>query len=686
MLESGTLLGGRYEIEKRIGSGGMADVYKALDHKLNRRVAVKVLKAEFREDSKFVSKFKVEAQSAAGLMHPNIVNVYDVGDDQGVSYMVMELVEGITLKDYIDRRGRLSAKETISIAIQVSNGIQTAHKNHIIHRDIKPQNIIISREGKVKVTDFGIARAATSNTISSNAMGSVHYASPEQARGGYSDAKSDIYSLGITMYEMLTGDVPFDGDSTVTIALKHLQEEMVPPSKIVPDIPYSLEQIVMKCCQKNPDLRYQNMEELIGDLKLSLVNPNGHFVHIQQVSGDETIFFDQNEMEAIRKYDRHSNDDEQNFGYDEDDDEGDEDEDNDYAGFDDEYRNRDRDVNPKMKKVTKILLIVVIVLIAAMAVFFVGRAVGLFSFGSGSTSSEESGKVTVPNFLGKTFEEAKTEAKKVGLGVKKAGTEKSDQYDTDQVCKQSVAAGEEVEKNTTIELTISSGLSTEGIAVPKVVGYTQEQAEQMLTEAGFVVNSEFKQSSDVEAGIVISQSPEADKTAGKGATVTITVSTGKGTVEVPDLTGKTKDEATQALNSVGLKPGTISEENSSTVEKGLVITQGTAAGKSVKQGSTVAFTISKGDIAREDQVWKCNANIDLSPYDGSYPVTIVLTQIDPSTGSEQETTIVEGQTVSNPYSLSVTGISGADSGTVTIYNAETGETIGTTHITFTRVN
>ncbi len=266
MLEIGTFLGDRYEILELIGSGGMADVYKAKDHKLNRFVAVKVLKSEFSSDSVFVSKFKAEAQAAAGLMHPNIVNVYDVGEENRMYYFVMELVEGITLKHYIEKKIRLTAKEAISIAIQVSMGIEAAHNNGIIHRDIKPQNIIISKEGKVKVADFGIAKAATSNTVTSHAMGSVHYTSPEQARGGYSDAKSDIYSIGITLFEMITGHVPFDGETTVAVAIKHIQEEMPSPRVYVPDVPISVERIIAKCCQKNPDRRYANVGQLIRDL------------------------------------------------------------------------------------------------------------------------------------------------------------------------------------------------------------------------------------------------------------------------------------------------------------------------------------------------------------------------------------------------------------------------------------
>ena len=278
MIKVGMFIQNRYEIISKIGSGGMADVYKAKDHKLNRFVAVKVLKREFRDDKVFISKFRVEAQSAAGLAHANIVNVYDVGEEAGIHYIVMELVEGITLKEYIKNKGRLSVREATSIALQISAGLEAAHNNGIIHRDVKPQNIIISTDGKVKVADFGIARAATTNTVNSAVMGSMHYSSPEQSRGGYSDEKSDIYSLGITIYEMLTGEVPFDGDTAVAVAIRHLQEEVHGPKELVPEIPHSTNEIVLKCTQKSPDRRYANMTELIRDLRESLVNPEGDFV------------------------------------------------------------------------------------------------------------------------------------------------------------------------------------------------------------------------------------------------------------------------------------------------------------------------------------------------------------------------------------------------------------------------
>ena len=300
MLKTGMIIAERYEIVGKIGTGGMADVYKAMDHKLNRFVAVKVLKPEFREDTTFIKKFRSEAQAAAGLTHPNIVNVFDVGDDGGVYYIVMELIEGITLKEYISKKGKLSIKEATSIAIQVSMGLEAAHSHGIVHRDVKPQNIIISTDGKVKVTDFGIARAASSNTISSNVMGSVHYSSPEQVRGGYSDEKSDIYSLGITLYEMVTGRVPFDGDTTVAVAIQHLQEEIVPPSPYAPNLPISMEKIILKCTQKNPDRRYESMTALLADLRKALISPNEDFVVIAPVSQEKTRVIGEDEINKIK--------------------------------------------------------------------------------------------------------------------------------------------------------------------------------------------------------------------------------------------------------------------------------------------------------------------------------------------------------------------------------------------------
>ena len=355
MVKDGIVLGERYEILSKIGAGGMADVYKGRDNVLNRYVAVKVLKKEYREDETYVKKFRSEAQAAAGIMNPNIVNVYDVGVDRGLYYMVMELVEGITLKEYIAKKEKLTPKEVISITLQVCAGMEAVHKGHIIHRDIKPQNIIISNEGKVKVTDFGIAKAASSNTTSSNAMGSVHYTSPEQARGGFSDEKSDIYSIGITMYEMVTGRVPFDGDSTVAIAMKHLQEEIVPPSEYVP-MPYSLEQIILKCTQKNPDLRYPNVTLLAQDLRRSLSDPNGDFVKNGAAAygaGADTVMISESDRRKLQnQYDDEYDDDdryddEYDDGYDDDYDDGYDDDDYDTRNLK-THRNKDGHQRKKM--------------------------------------------------------------------------------------------------------------------------------------------------------------------------------------------------------------------------------------------------------------------------------------------------------------------------------------------------
>ena len=368
MIKIGMMIGDRYEILEKIGTGGMSDVYKAKCHKLNRFVAIKVLKQEFSENANFVSKFRTEAQAAAGLMHPNIVNVYDVGEENGIYYFVMEMVEGITLKKYIEKKARLSVKEAISIAIQVSMGIEAAHNNHIIHRDIKPQNIMISKEGKVKVTDFGIAKAATSNTITSNVMGSVHYTSPEQARGGYSDEKSDIYSLGITMFEMLTGRVPFNGETTVAIAIKHIQEEMPSPREYVPEIPVSVEQIVFKCCQKSPDRRYQSMAELIDDLKQSLLNPDEDFVKVMEPDRKaSTRMITEREMERIKKVSAAKDNMEESMRLNrvKHTDQGEEEED------------YEEDYDPRMEKITTVLAIVAAIIIGCIiGSAFVGQLVG----------------------------------------------------------------------------------------------------------------------------------------------------------------------------------------------------------------------------------------------------------------------------------------------------------------------
>ena len=603
MVKDGIFLSNRYEVLSKIGAGGMADVYKGRDCMLNRYVAIKVLKKEYREDENFVRKFRSEAQAAAGLQNPNIVNVYDVGEDRGLYYMVMELVEGITLKEYIQIKGRLSNKEVLSISIQMCTGIEAAHKHEIIHRDIKPQNIIISKEGKVKVTDFGIAKAVSSHTVTSSAMGSVHYVSPEQARGGFCDAKSDIYSVGITMYEMATGKVPFDGDSTVAVAMKHLQETMTPPSEIVPSVSPALEKIILKCTQKSPERRYQNISLLIQDLKRALVDPDGRFVDMGQAYDDgNTVMISQEEMGRIRngrgydEYDEESYDDEygeedESYGDDYDDD-----------GYDDEeeekYRSRkgsrSNDVNPRMNKMMKILTIVVAVIIVFILIFVIGKAAGVFKFGPGTEAVETDSKnIEVPPLVGENKEVADEMCSKRNLVMEVVSKENSDEYPENTVIRQSIDAGEKVAKKTVIEVVISSG--EKEVTIESVEGMDEDAAKKTLKAQGFTdftVDSEY--SDKWENGVVIGTNPAAGGKVTVDTKITLIVSKGAQKKDVPDLRGKTVSEAQKLLASAGLEDGGSSEQYSDKYEAGLIISQSVTPGSKVSSGTSVSYVVSKG--------------------------------------------------------------------------------------------
>ncbi len=575
MIRSGVRLNSRYEILERIGRGGMADVYRATDHKLNRQVAVKVLKKEFREDESFVQKFQSEARAAAGLNHPNVVNVYDVGTYKGLWYMVMELVDGITLKEYISKKGRLSWKEAISVSIQVCSGIQAAHSKGIIHRDIKPQNIIISKDGKVKVTDFGIARATTAQTTTTSMMGSVHYTAPEQARRGYSDIRSDIYSMGITMYEMVTGHVPFDGDSVVTVALKHIREEIVPPSRYV-RIPRSLEHIILKATQKNPDYRYQEMDGMILDLKHSLLDPNGSFVKMVGAGGAYELLSTQ-EVRAMEEREAQitqtlSMDDTDDLPYDE--------------GDDDE-------LDPGTKKVNKVLLGIIVAIIVALALFAIGSATGLFKFAGGSKKIEKSETSQVPKLIGLSKEEAEEALDKEDLKMKVVSEEESDEYGKGIVIKQRTSQGTKVPKGTTIQVIVSSG-EPEEIKIPDVVGMTEDEAKKKLRDAGFEkTDSEYKYSAETPEGQVMETDPEVGSKVPADTKVTVIVSKGSESVSVPSLVGLSAQEAESKLANVGLK-GSQTEGYSDSTPAGQVMSQNPYAGTKVETGSTVSYVVSKG--------------------------------------------------------------------------------------------
>lgn len=637
MLKPGMMLGDRYEIIELIGSGGMSEVYKAKDHKLNRYVAVKVLKNEFSDDRNFVSKFRVEAQSAAGLAHPNIVNVYDVGEDEGIYYIVMEFVEGITLKEYIMNNGRLPADQALDFAMQIASGIEVAHQNHTIHRDIKPQNIIVSKNGTLKVTDFGIARAATSNTVASNAMGSVHYVSPEQARGGYSDEKSDIYSLGITMYEMVTGRVPFEGDNNVTVALMHIQGEMIPPREYYPDIPASFEKVILKCTQKKPERRYLTASALIADLRRVATNPNGDFVVLgtNTATNAPTVMMSEEELNSIKESvaqkplaeepvetkaytsaykpeptaaasrktastittddDFDPDDDDYNYDYDDEED-------------DDEVQEElpdnveDDDIDPKLQKIVMIGGIVAAVIIAMFIMLFVGKAAGWFKFGepksTEDTNENQSIEMTV-NVVGMNIEEAETALNEAEIPYT-IEHKNDDAIDADIVISQSYEKGDMIPADTKVKIIVSAG--KEEVSVPNVVGYEVTQAETMLADADLDVTHAYEYSADVEKDHVISQDPVATQMVAKGTKIKIVISNGPEVkeTEVPDLRGKTQQEASAALQNVKLSLGNVTEEYSATVPVGQVISQSTSYGTKVMEGSTVDITISKGPEATEE--------------------------------------------------------------------------------------
>lgn len=656
MLTVGMFVADRYEIMGKIGAGGMSDVYKARDHILGRFVAIKVLKTEFSEDVNFVVKFRTEAQSAAGLEHPNIVNIYDVGSESGMHYIVMEYVEGVTLKTYIEKKGSLTYKEAVSIAIQVGRGMEAAHAKNIIHRDIKPQNILISTEGKAKVTDFGIARAVSNNTISADVMGSVHYASPEQARNGFVDAKSDIYSLGIVMYEMVTGRVPFDGDTTVSIAIQHLQEEMKAPGIYAKDLPVSLEKIILKCTQKSPDRRYRNTSELLADLKQVLVHPDADFVKIADGSLNRTRVMDDREVKEIKNARAPREEARERYEEPEEEESGEEEE----EGF----------LNPRLEKAVTIGGIIAAVIIVAIVVYLVGNIFGIFGGSSDAKKKKDTEEPSVINtehvkkeqvsmikVTGMTFEEAQAALHKLKLGIKEAGTQASEEYEKGQILSQDVEEGESVEINTTIRVYISTGAGE--IKVPNVLGYDSDAAMNMLKDQNFTPLRNYAFSDTVASGKVISQSPESGAAAKKGDTVKIVVSQGREAVEVPDVRNRSVEEATGMLSDKGLTVSGTTSEPSDTAAKGTVIGQSVDPGKFVDKGTGISLVVSSGS---SKTYYYCKAVISAPESDSVVSADIVLTASD---GTHIQTW--SGVKISKfPYTITAQNIEDCSSGTVKI--------------------
>lgn len=682
MVSIGTIIGDRYEILEKVGSGGMADVFRAKCHRLNRYVAIKILKQDYSEDTKFVTKFRGEAQAIAGISHPNIVGIYDVGEENGMYYIVMELVDGITLKKYIEEKGKLSVKEAVGIALQIANGLEAAHSNHIIHRDIKPQNILIARDGTAKVTDFGIAKAASSNTITANAMGSVHYISPEQARGGYSDEKSDIYSLGVTMYEMLSGTLPFNGESAVAIALAHIQEEAVPLAALDATIPKGISNIVNKCMQKKTELRYSCVADLIADLKMFLQDPSGDYGVIGNLyKNDGTIFMSKDDVNTLRDASR------KGMGPVEQKPEPQEPE-------EPEEPESNSDVDPKLEKALVFGSIGVAIIIGLVILYMVGRVLGFWgsakpesNSGSSSTTASETAKpgsdtsgdeITVEDYANKIKDYVETDLSNYDITCT-VTEEASDEIEKGYVIRTSPAAGSTVAKGGKVELIVSSGV--EQVSIPDTTGDTITDAYQTLNDKGFKV----KQGEDVYSsqaiGKVAYTKPAAGKKVDKGATITIYPSKGEETkyVKVPNLLGMTRSQAKSALEKAGLKYGSETKSYSST-QKNRVCVQSVSSGNEVEEGSTVDVTLSLGP----EKTYTYEGSVTIAnpfEYETDSGIIKVILKQDGNT-----TTVREEQKTYYDFPWTLDGIKGssANQGEITVYRD--GQQVATYNVTFKRVS
>lgn len=549
----GRILGNRYEIIEKVGNGGMATVYKATDLVLKRYVAVKILRDEFTTDEEFIKRFETEAQSAARLVHPNIVSIFDVGVDNGIYYIVMELIKGKTLKEIIvEERGPLPWKWSVNVAIQIASALEMAHKNNIIHRDIKPHNIIITEDGIAKVTDFGIAKAVSNSTITAfgTTIGSVHYFSPEHARGGYTDAKSDLYSLGVVMYEMVTGKVPFDADTPVSVALKHMQEEPVPPIEMNPHLPEAVNKIILKALKKDPMYRYQTATELLEDLRMALKNPSGDFVEDEDY--DPTAKTQKISTQDVEKMKKRNN-------------------------------------KKENKLVTFIknhkVLSSFIGLILLFCIAFGGTMLVL-----NLTNPKE---VEMPNIVGLTKDEAQQRIEGAKLKFEVASEEYNKDVEENHVISQDptyVEGYNKVKEGSTVKVVLSKG--TEKTKVPKVVGMSQEDAVTAIEDAKLKAEIVEETSKKVQEGYVISQETDANTEVDAGETVKIHVSTGVEKATVPGVVGKSQDEAKKALQDLGFVVTVTTAEDSSK-DNGVVLKQSLDEGKSVEKGSAITITVNK---------------------------------------------------------------------------------------------
>lgn len=737
MLNPGTYLQDRYEILGRIGSGGMSVVYKAKCHTLNRLVAIKVLKEEFASDENFVSKFKMEAQAAARLSHPNIVNVYDVVDEGDLHYIVMELIEGITLKSYIEKKGFLENKEAIGIAIQVAQGIAAAHEQHIIHRDIKPQNMIISKDGNVKVADFGIARAVSSQTMNATAVGSVHYISPEQARGGYCDERSDIYSFGITMYEMVTGRVPFEGDNTVAVALAHLETPITPPSQLNPVVSSGLEQIILKCTQKKPDRRYSSIGDVITDLRHVMVDPDYDIYGAVSQTDEEndpyvTRPISREELSQIQERRRPHTEDivvkEPEY---------DpavsiqtpETEENDGDGYDKEEtqpqipvhkkrsdRKKEKDVSTQFERIIMVMGIFAAVLVAVVVIFVFSRLTGLFWPKSGQDKETEvvtsetateginvslaDNQTYMPNVLGLPKDMAEAKLKEYNLVMSIETEDYSDNYKADQVMRQDVAEGEVVEKWSTVGVTISKGSDKVDLSSLGLEQLSGEDAQKLLKDKELQVTLKEEANDNIETGKVIRYSPQQAKA---GDTIELVVSTGPKTAQgqVPKLIGRDEVTADALLKAAGLKTGTVTYDYDAGKPEGTVLSQSALPGTVLEPSATVDYVVNQMEEEGSTQAQAADesyymGSIDttcsLSNYIGpasqtsSVKISIRLKQKDAS-GAEVYTPLISPRLVVGSQDIPVVfprikGAYGVENGTVEVVDVEKDTVIASYPVSF----
>ncbi len=629
MLHAGEILGNRYEILDRVGTGGMASVYKAKDHRLNRVVAIKILDSQFGDDKDFIRKFNIEAQSAAAFVHPNIVSIYDVGDEKDLHFIVMEYVDGETLKKYIASKGYLDAEQIVSLSIQIASGIKAAHDNKTIHRDIKPQNILILADGKTaKVTDFGIAKTSNTSTVQQITMGSVHYLSPEQARSGYTDERSDIYSLGITMYEMATGTVPFDGENNVVIALMHLEDDPIPPRKLQPTIPESLEKIILKCIRKRKDDRYQSMEDLIEDLQKVFSDKPETYIADDIIVGESgqgssTVILTKDDLDRIKKEITDTEEEPKEAEYEK-------------EPEDEEKEEKVEAVDPKLEKLIIGLTALTGLIIVGVVLYFVIRTTGILNPRANSRTepttveaAEEDTASTknteqktedteetdeenlVPNLIGMKKDDADEILKETSLKVDYIY--EYSEVGKDYVIAQSIAAGTEITDDSTITLTISQG--SESKKMPNVIGMTQKQAEEELKETGVVIEYSYQYCEEDEINKIVSQSVEEGSEVSAGDKVTLILGLGpeEAKIVVPDLSYYTEDEARTQLDRLGLELGEITQKHSDVVAKGQIISQSIEAKEKVTQGTKIDVVISAG-VNEEQYIYQGNIVIQSCPF------------------------------------------------------------------------